>query len=110
MDHLEKAKAISEWQDTMEEMEEHQNKLADFFRCAFDAPIFEAIAAMQSKYTKAVAQVVGDEHDWLLWYWMENDFGRGNLNAAFDGVQFPARTAGELAAVIERHRQRNDGT
>jgi len=110
MIHLEKAKAIAEWQETMEELEEHQNKLADFFRCAFDAPLFEAIAAMQSKYTKAVAQSVGDENDWLLWYWMDNDFGRGKLNAVFDGVQFPARTAGELAAVIEMHNQWREGT
>lgn len=110
MDHLEKAKAIAEWQETMEAMEEHQNKLAEFFRCAFDAPLFKSIALMQSKYTKAVAASVGDENDWLLWYWMDNDFGRGSLNAVFDGVRYPARTAGELATVIERHIAADIGT
>lgn len=110
MSHEEKARAIAEWQQTMEELEEHQNKLADMFRCAFDAPLFEAIAAMQSKYTKAVARSVGDESEWLLWYWMDNDMGRGCLSAAFDNVQYPARTAGELAAVIERHRAWQEGT
>lgn len=103
MSHEENARAIAQWQETMEELDDQQNKLADLFRCAFDAPLFEAIANLQSKYTKAVSKNVGDQWDWLLWYWLDNDMGRGVLNAVIDGEQKHCRTPGELAAVIELH-------
>jgi hypothetical protein len=100
MQHDEIAKILSEWQTTLEGMDEQVNKLADFLRCGLEAPLFEATSTLADKYTKAIAEKVGDTSKWLEWYWLENDMGNAGLHAVLAGKETKVRTAGELASVI----------
>lgn len=41
----------------------------------YDAPLPEAVSALSGCYTKAVSKIVGDEGDWLEYFWIDCAFG-----------------------------------
>lgn len=50
--------------------------------------------------TKAFSLLVGDKHDWLGWYWLENDLGGRGLEAGYKDDMFPIRSVYDLLKII----------
>ena len=98
-------KEIEDWQETMQNMDAQFNALDRVLGLSYESPFFNAITKMQSKYTKAVARSVGDESDWLLWYWMDNDFGENCLAVKIDGKELLCSGSADIAAIIEKTQQ-----
>lgn len=65
--------------------------------------LFEHLCRMQDQYTRAIAELVGDQDGWLNWYAQENDYGRKGYEArarASDKLR-PIRSVAQLARLIE---------
>lgn len=67
----------------------------------FDSPFWDAIFDTWRSYTAAVAELVGDEEEWLEWFDVECDLGRRPKLMRFaSGKEVRVRTVQQLARVI----------
>ena len=71
-------------------------------------PLFEAVWFAFEGYTKTLAQLIGDtDAEWLNWYWLENDMGRKEHEAGYDGTKKPIRNTADLTELILEERNRS---
>lgn len=49
----------------------------------------------------AIAEVVGDNSDWIYWYIFDNDCGKKDYKAFIDGKEFSVETLEDLWEVIQ---------
>lgn len=66
-----------------------------------DGPMFKAVSIAQDATTAATAQIVGDGHEWLNWYYLENGMGTKAMDAGPLGKERPIKTVDDLLWVIE---------
>ena len=72
--------AIWEWMERVQCAELQLNAVADLFGgLDYAAPLPEAVSALSGGYTKAVSKIVGDEGDWLEYFWIDCEFGANPL-------------------------------
>jgi hypothetical protein len=69
-----------------------------------DGPLAKAIGDVADAYTAAVSEQIGDEEEWLSWYWFDNDMGKKGLSAGKPGKHMPIKTVADLAKAIEINR------
>jgi len=96
-------KRLEQWKRKYEEFTEVYdafNKLTGIMpECELMAPIF----AIWEAYTESVAELVGDNYEWLKWYEYECDMGKEPKEAFLsDGKWAYVKTIEDLAILIER--------
>ena len=72
--------AIREWMERVQGADAQLGALAAMSGdINYDAPIPAAIAALISGYAKALGRVIGDEGEWLEYFWIDCAFGANPL-------------------------------
>jgi len=95
--------AIERWEEVMAELDIQYGKLAGMFNSGGDCELFKAIDTLMEDYTDSIAAIVGDEHGWLKWHWLENNFGAERFAAKVGGTKIQVLNASHLAKVIAAH-------
>lgn len=72
---------LDEWKRHHDELDEKFDSLSELFGDCTGSDFHEAIWNMFSAYTESLAGMLGDEDDWLDWYWLENRWGQRKLAA-----------------------------
>jgi hypothetical protein len=90
---------LEKWQKTIEETDMQIDRLRDFFGCV-DCEFLDAMEKLQCDYTKAVAEIVGDDSGWLIWYWLDNSMGEYGREAGYDGNLSCIYSLQDLCALI----------
>ena len=89
------------WQAKFEAMTAVCNELGDLTGAMPDCRLLLAVHAVWDAYTNAVAELVGDDGDWLGWYAFECDMGaRPRAAWLTDGGEITVSTLADLAMVI----------
>ena len=71
---------IREWMERVKEADGQVNAIGELFgETDYDAPLPGAVAALAGGYAKAVSKIVGDEGDWLEYFWIDCAFGANPL-------------------------------
>jgi hypothetical protein len=93
---------LDKWQSAMLAVEAQYDALAAVVGCMPESPLFDAIGQLKSSYTNAVAQLVGDDREWLEWWWLDCDLGRiSKLSVIMpDGEVFYPSSTTDMARVI----------
>ncbi len=79
-------KELEDWAETINKLSVEVEKLNAIFN-NHDCALINAIDSLQVKYTCAVAEKIGDRWELLLWYWQENDMGKGGRLAGCKGYE-----------------------
>lgn len=76
-----------------------------------DCELMKPVFAIWDSYTEAVAELVGDNYEWLKWYEYECDMGKDPKEARFPLCQWvDVKTIEDLAILIERTKDQNANT
>lgn len=101
MTNTKKIQLLAEWQARIQTADRLIEPVAEVLGLSPESPIHVAVWSLQNAYTRSVAQLVGDQAEWLDWYASENDFGRKAMNAGPVGANRPIATLDDLIWVIE---------
>ena len=72
--------AVREWMERVQGADAQLNAIGELFGCLdYDAPLPAAIEGLISGYTKALGRVIGDECEWLEYFWIDCAFGANPL-------------------------------
>jgi hypothetical protein len=77
----EKLALLAEWKEQIERSDAGMRPLTEALGSSGESKPELAMWRLQYAYTQAVAMVVGDQDGHLMWYSLENDFGRKKLQA-----------------------------
>ena len=92
---------LTAWQQRYTDWKAQYDALHALTKCGPEAPIALAMGRMWDGYTNAVAQIVGDESEWLDWYCWENEMGAKGLEVtSTSGKTIKVRNVQQLARVI----------
>jgi len=96
-----KIELLKRWERAWALLEEQSIKLNDM-GLSPDSDLLNAMWHCFTEYTELVAQQIGDDNEWLMWYWLENDFGDGDSVASIgDSGTKKINNLEELLAFIE---------
>lgn len=92
---------LKEWQTCGLALYEAQDAAYKAIGSSFDSPFWEVIFAAWKSYTRAVAELVGDDGEWLDWFDCECDLGRRpKLATLSNGKAVCVKTVQQLAGAI----------
>ncbi|MBP8286561.1 MAG: hypothetical protein KAX57_06945 [Rhodoferax sp.] len=97
---------MTEWQNRIKESNQIIDSCLEPLMLSPESPLYQAIWSLQSGYTKAVAEIVGDHWEWLDWYHGENDMGADGRECC-PGTGHPMRkinTIADLAKLIQESK------
>jgi len=66
---------LEAWRGRREELDAQLDALSALTKAAPECPLFEAIEDVWSAYTVSLGELIGDDAEWLQWYWLECDMG-----------------------------------
>lgn len=95
-----KLELLQEWERNIKSSDEVLGKFSELFGC-FTGPAVESIGAMQTAYTAAISRLIGDDGEWLEWYWFDNAMGANGYEAGFNGDPKPITNIEQLLELIE---------
>lgn len=72
-------------------------------------PLFDSVWSLFDGYTNALAAQIGDDGDWLPWFYMENDMGAKGMAAGYDGKLHKIKSLADLYRLIAESRKRAGG-
>lgn len=98
---MNKVEIIQNWIDKIKESNSLVNPVIDALQCEPENPISNSIDLIQTAYTEAVKQLVGDDQDWLDWFWWDNEMGMRGFEAGLRENKRPIKTAEDLVWVME---------
>lgn len=101
MTREEKLQWLETWQTEIQQSRAKFKPLSDLLKLSHESGPEIAFYGMHDAYTKAVAELVGDEVEWLFWHWLENDFGAKGMPAGPVGKTKPIKTLEGLLWLIE---------
>lgn len=103
-------KRLREWQDAMQATEAAMNNVFEVFGCDPDADLPNAVGALQGLATRQAAQIIGTSDDWLMNWWLEDNFGEKPLKVKLPGQDWrEVKTLDELAQVINDELAAEEG-
>ena len=71
---------IRDWMERIQGAEGQINEIGEMFgEIDYCAPLPAAVEALAGGYTKAASKIVGDEDDWLEYFWIDCAFGANPL-------------------------------
>ena len=93
---------ITRWIAVMHDINEVVDSITGYTGADLDSPMMRPICEMMSAYTKAVSVTIGDQDDFLMWYWLDCDMGKEPHKARLAGwSEFRMiKTPSDLARLI----------
>ena len=70
-----------------------------------ESALYDIPYRLMDAYTSAVSAQVGDQDEWLSWFWADNEMGRKKLEAMINGKHRKIRTLKDLARAIADTRE-----
>lgn len=70
---------LQEWERVSIDYRKEFDAFCAVFGQAVDSPFIEMLAHLYLAYTGTIAREVGDDSEWLLWHFYENDMGKKRL-------------------------------
>lgn len=105
MTTAEKLKLLQLWECHSRSLDSAWDSLSSLTGADLESPLGKAVYFVFDDYTKAVAQLLGDQGGWLQWWLYENDRGTKKWSTAhpvtIGGKKFKARTLRDLLRIIE---------
>ena len=97
---------VTRWLAVMHDINSVVDSITGYTGADLDSPMMRPICEMMSAYTKAVGMIIGDDSDFLTWYWLECDMGREPHAArvSCDEEFTLIKTPSDLARIIYRSR------
>lgn len=92
-------KAVYEWQERMQALEEKMDAMREVFGSNPEGPFQEAVYAMAGGYTHAIAQLLEFPEDFLTSWWLEDNFGETSAQMGLPGE--PMRTIANLDDLLQ---------
>ena len=68
-------------------------------------PWYDAAFGLINVAIKATAEAIGDKHEWLEWFVLENDCGRKGHEAGYEKRLKPIRTVDDLLDLLEAEEE-----
>lgn len=98
---------INRWFAVMHDVNTVVDSITDYTGGDLDSPMLKPICAMMSAYTNEVSKSIGDEGDYLTWYWLDCDMGKDPKRARLAGwTEFKTiKTTSDLARLIYEGHQ-----
>lgn len=93
--------ALGHWQSLVEPLHTHMEALQDLTG-GVEGPLFDAINALNSEYTRIIAEQVDTPLDLLEDWWLEHRFGVDPMIAHVDGQKRIINNHRRLAWLILR--------
>lgn len=91
---------LSKWKRHIEECDLQIERFRDFFNCV-ECDLIDSFEKLQCEYTKEIADKIGDtDAHWLIWFWLDNDMGKKELEAGYDGNTNPVTGLNALEELI----------
>jgi hypothetical protein len=97
---------LQKWAAMHDGLERLMGNAEAVFGALVDSPFFETSWKNFDTYTDTLAQLIGDQGDWMTWFYSENAMGAKGLEAGYDKRDQPIKTLAHLAALILESRQR----
>ena len=89
------------WQERSKELDAQWEAFAAVTGAHIEGPLANAIYRLGGEYTKAVAELVGDQGEWLDYFQYECEFGaKPKWVHSSDGVQVMLKDVRALAKVL----------
>jgi len=95
-------KILETWAEQIRETEDQLADLRSLLGAHPESPLVSAVLRLQRAYTDLVAERVGDNADWLNWYWQECRLGQGSCSVELDTppVRRAIRSTDALAQLL----------
>jgi hypothetical protein len=107
LSRAEKLELLKDWQDQYTKIKEVEEKLSEIVCFDFDSPLGEAMGGTFDRYTDTLGKFIGNDAEWLHWYWLENDMGKRGLEAGYGNQLKSIATLEELLNLIEEGLNRD---
>ena len=92
---------LEEWAAHKAELDKQFDALSGALGLIVEGPLPNAVWSMWDSYTAAVSERIGDDFEWLQWFWLENDMGRRGFEVkSIGGRSMKVKTLRDLARVI----------
>lgn len=95
---------ITRWLAVMHDINSVIDSITGYTGADLDSPMMRPICEMMSAYTNVVSRIIGDDSEFLTWYWLECDMGREPHAARVSGDAdfIMIKTPSDLARIIYR--------
>jgi len=91
---------LTEWRDTIHAAESSIKRHLSPMGLTPESPLYEIPWKLMDAYTKTVSALVGDECEWLSWYWADNEMGGKAMESRVGDKTIKVRTLRHLARCI----------
>jgi len=91
---------LQRWADAMQAADKMDDDLLEPLGLMPESPLRAGIWSLQDALTATTADLVGDEWQWLSWYYADNGMGRMGLEVEAGGKTFKVKTLDHLAEAI----------
>lgn len=91
---------LQRWHDDVTAVESVMQRLADLTGMTPESCLSGAIYGALDSLTESVSRIVGDECEWLAWYWIDREMGSKGLDDGLPTDMREIRTLKDLAWVI----------
>ena len=104
MTNEEKMRILHIWESGISDSEDAFDPLIELLGLQPEGPLCEMVWNAQSALTSMAAASLGDEEGWLAWYWLENDMGKKEMKAGYDGNLKKVKSLQDLMELISYER------
>lgn len=95
---------LAEWHQQHDRIMDLMEGINATFGLLPEGPLSETVWGLFDSNTKAIGQLLGDQGDWLIWHYLENDMGAHGMEAGYAGQVHPIKTHEDLYRLIEQSR------
>lgn len=96
---------LEKWQDIILAAETDIEHVLPPLGLTPESPLYTIPWNLMDAYTEAVSALVGDQDEWLAWYWADNEMGAKKREATVNGKFRKIRNLRDLARVIVETRE-----
>lgn len=93
-------KEILKLVDLYESYEKLLDSIGSIFSFCPESPFFDLYGKMIDNQIRLIAKIIGDEYDYLNWFFFENDLGKKSFEVTFEGKSIQVKDVDSLLEVI----------
>lgn len=97
---MNKLAILNRWQEAMNHADTHFDQLINIMGLHPEGETLTAVSVLQYVLTESTADLLGDEFEWLVWFWIENDMGVKGMKAGPPDDMRPIKTLEDLLWLI----------
>lgn len=97
---------MNEWAEHHDKIDKMMHGIKASIGLDPNGPLCDSVWRLFDGYTTALAAQIGDDGDWLPWFYMENDMGAKGMTAGYDGKPRKIKTLADLYWLITESRKR----